>query len=81
MVESVKRYFSAEQTVGQLKFSCWVFVVFAVLELFGFVTTLMERQPSTWTLLWTGVGTVFFPAMLLLARREMRKKRQATEDA
>ncbi|MFG2600760.1 hypothetical protein ACIQUY_16260 [Streptomyces sp. NPDC090231] len=52
--------------------------MFSVLELGVFVMTLTERHPSTWTLVWTGFGTIFFPCMLLRTWRQLRAKQQTT---
>ncbi|MFE7503621.1 hypothetical protein ACFU5Z_32660 [Streptomyces sp. NPDC057521] len=73
--QTITRYFKKEPTTRQLKVQCWGFAIFSVLELAVFVMTLTDPDPSMWTLVCTGFGTIFFPVMLVVAWHQLRKKK------
>ncbi|GGU67975.1 hypothetical protein GCM10010274_65470 [Streptomyces lavendofoliae] len=72
------RYPLPERTVTQLRRSRWVFAGFTLLEAFALVMALIEDHRSAWTVTWTGIGTVFFPLMLLGSQYQLRKNRRIT---
>lgn len=67
------RYPLPPWTVRLLRWGRWMFLAFGMLEPAVFIMTLTEEHPSTWTLIRTGWGTVFFPFMFLLAQHLLRK--------
>ncbi|MYR42753.1 hypothetical protein [Streptomyces sp. SID5910] len=40
---------------------------------------LTEDHRNAWTVTWTGIGTVFFPLMLLGAQYQLKKNRRITQ--
>ncbi|GGW96651.1 hypothetical protein GCM10010297_18170 [Streptomyces malachitofuscus] len=73
------RYPLPERTVTQLRRSRWVFAGFMLLEPFALVMALTEDHRNAWTVTWTGIGTVFFPLMLLGTQYQLKKNRRITQ--
>lgn len=63
----------SERIVRQHRRARWGFAAFGIFELVGLVIALTEDHPSMWTVTLTGVGTVFFPFMLLVTQHQLRK--------
>ncbi|WP_030019941.1 hypothetical protein [Streptomyces monomycini] len=67
------QYPLSKRMVRHLRRARWAFVAFSLFELTAFSLALTGEQPSTWTLIWTGFGTVYFPLVLLMTHRLLRK--------
>ncbi|CAL9619540.1 hypothetical protein SUDANB58_05802 (plasmid) [Streptomyces sp. enrichment culture] len=73
------RYPLPERTVTQLRCSRWIFAGFTILEAFALVMALTEDHRNTWTVTWTGIGTILFPLMLVGTQHQLKKNERITQ--